>query len=107
MGGHLIASRTACPGAVGIGVISLFSILIVGRFFGELSTGRAVVVFLSPLLCWATELRVFRNRKPWHVAAVRLALVALPLAAVLFLAQRDFAKNSAEPGGAGSENYEY
>jgi hypothetical protein len=104
---RLVMSRSACPGAVGIGVVSLFGVLMLGRFFGELSTGRAVVIFLAPLLCWATEFRVLRNRKPWVVAAVRLALVALPLAAVLFLAQRDFTRNSAVPGGAGSENYEY
>lgn len=104
---RLVTSRAACPGAVGIGIVSLFGVLMLGRFFGELSTGRAVVIVLAPLLCWVTELPVFRARKPWVVAAVRLALVALPLAAVLFLAQRDFARNSAAPGGAGSENYEY
>ena len=104
---RLVASRTACPGTIGIGVVSLFGILILGRFFGELSTGRAVAIFLAPLLCWTTELPVFRNRKPWVVAAVRLALVALPLAAVLFLAQRDFAKNSAMPAGEDAESYEY
>jgi hypothetical protein len=104
---RLVTSRTACPGAVGIGVISLFGVLILGRFFGELSTGRGVAIFLAPLLCWATELPVIRTRKPWVVAVVRLALVALPLAAVLFLAQRDFAKNSAAPAGGDSESYEY
>ena len=85
----------------------MFSILILGRFFGELSTGRAVAIFLAPLLCWTTELPVFRHRKPWFVAAVRLALVAVPLAAVLFLAQRDFAKNSAMPAGEDAERYGY
>lgn len=104
---RLITSRTACSGAVGIGVVSLVGILILGRFFGELSTGRAVAIFLAPLLCWTTELRVFRNRRPWVIAAVRLALVALPLAAVLFLAQRDFAKNSAMPAGDDPGSYEY
>ena len=104
---RLIAVRNACPGAVGVGVVSLFCILILGRFFGELSTGRALIIFLAPLLCWATELPVLRNRKPWLVAAIRLSLVALPLAAVLFLAQRDFAKNSEMPAGGDSGNFEY
>jgi hypothetical protein len=104
---RLVTSRTACSGAVDIGMISVFGVLILGRFFGELSTGRAIAIFLAPLLCWATELPVLRTRKPWIVAAVRLALVALPLAAVLFLAQRDFAKNSAMPAGDDSESYEY
>jgi hypothetical protein len=104
---RLVTSRTACPGAIGIGVVSLFGVLFLGRFFGELSTGRAVAILLAPLLCWTTELPVFRNRKPWVIAAVRLALVALPLAAVLFLAQRDFAKNSAMPAGEDSGSYEH
>ena len=90
-----------------MGVLSVFSILILGRFFGELSTGRAVVIFLAPVLCWATELPAIRNRKPWLIAAVRLALVAIPLAAVLFLAQRDFARNSAATAGDDSGSYEY
>jgi hypothetical protein len=104
---RLVTARSACPGAIGIGVVSLFGILMLGRFFGELSTGRALAIFLAPLACWATELKVLRNRKPWVVAAVRLALVAVPLAAVLFLAQRDFAKNSSAPDGADPEGYEY
>lgn len=103
----LVGLLAACPGAIGLGVVSLFSILVLGRFFGELSTGRAATIFLAPLLCWATELPVIRNRKPWLVAAVRLGLVALPLAAVLFLAQRDFAKNSSAPGESDSGNFEY
>ncbi|HEY2253268.1 MAG TPA: hypothetical protein VGH74_19475 [Planctomycetaceae bacterium] len=104
---HLVAARAAGPGAIGIGVVSLFCILFLGRFFGELSTSRAVVIFVAPLLSWVSEMPKLRARKPWLVAAVRLALVALPLVAVLFLAQRDFAKNSTGPGGADSENYEY
>ena len=104
---RLVSSRTAGTGTVGIGVVSVFGILILGRFFGELSTGRAVAIFLAPLLCWATELPVFRTRKPWLVATLRLALVALPLAAVLLLAQRDFAKNSTAPARDDSESYEY
>ena len=100
----LVASRTAgsravASGALGVGLISVFGVLILGRFFGELSTGRAVVIFLAPLLCWTTELRALRDRRPWVIAAIRLALVSLPLAAVLFLAQRDFERNSAASGG--------
>src|SRR5205823_2596634 len=52
---RLVGLRAAHPGAIGIGVVSLFSILVLGRFFGELSTVRAVTIFLAPLLCCATE----------------------------------------------------
>ena len=104
---RLVTSRNVGTGAVGIGVIGLFGILVLGRFFGELSTGRALLLFLAPLLCWVTELSLFRNRKPWIVAAVRLGLVAIPLAIVLFLAQRDFARNSTVPAGDSYEGYDY
>jgi hypothetical protein len=83
------------PGAtataiVGLGVVSLFGLLFVGRYFGRLSTGSALVMLLAPLLCWVSELSCLRCRKPWVVGAARIALVAIPLAVVLLLAWRVF-----------------
>jgi hypothetical protein len=77
-------------GAIGIGVVGLFGLLFIGRYFGGLTTGRALTVFFAPLMCWATELPVLRGRKPWEVCALRLLLVAIPLVVVLALAKRDF-----------------
>jgi hypothetical protein len=77
-------------GIVGVGVVSLFSLLFIGRFFGEISTGPALTMLLAPLLCWTTELPPLRNRKPWFVASFRLALVAIPLLVVLIAAKREF-----------------
>lgn len=77
-------------GIIGVGVVSLFSLLFIGRFFGGISTGPALTMLLAPLLCWATELSTLRNRKPWFVGSVRLALVATPLLVVLIAAKRDF-----------------
>ena len=101
--------KTAPPavGVLGIGVVGLFGILILGRFFGELSTGRAIVLLITPLLCWASELPVLRARKPWVIATARLALAAVPLAVVLFLAQQDFVKNLATPTGGEYQSDEY
>lgn len=94
------------PGILGVGLVGLFGILILGRFFGELSTGRALAIFVAPLLAWGAELPVLRNRKPWQIAAVRLALVTIPLAVVLFLAQQDFARKSAATGADEYETYQ-
>jgi hypothetical protein len=94
-------------GALGIGITSLFGILILGRFFGELSTGRALVLLFAPLVCWATELPALRAQKPWVIGSVRLALASIPLAAVLFLAQRDFAKNMESTTGGEYQSDEY
>lgn len=93
--------KSAVPraGAVGIGAVGLFGILILGGFFGELSAGRAFVLFVAPLAAWASELPLLRGRKPWIIATARLALTAVPLAAVLFFAQRDFAHNMETPAG--------
>src|SRR5262245_9467831 len=68
-----------------------------GRFFGELSTGRALALFLAPLLCWVSELPIMRKRRPWVISAVQLALVAVPLVIGLGLAKRDFDRAMAEP----------
>jgi hypothetical protein len=90
----------ATEGAVGIGLVGLFGVLMMGLFFGELPTGRALALFLAPLLCWVSEFPVLRNRRPWVIAAARLGLVAVPLVVVLGLAKRDFDRDMAEPYAA-------
>jgi len=90
IGTRLIADRPSAEAAVGIGVVALFGLLFVGRFFGALSTGRALTIFLAPLLCWATETPLLRCQNHWLVTGLRLALVAVPLLVVLALAKQDF-----------------
>jgi hypothetical protein len=77
-------------GAISVATVALFGLLFVGHFFGQLSTGRALALLLAPLLCWVTELPILRHRAAWHVALLRLVLVAIPLIVVLVLAKRDF-----------------
>ncbi|MGY8770120.1 MAG: hypothetical protein ACKVH8_17020 [Pirellulales bacterium] len=99
IGGSLLFKRSdesednGMPVIIGVGVIGLFSFLFIGRYFGELTTGTALVVLLAPLLCWTTELPLLRNQKPWFVDIFHLFLVAIPLLIVLFLAKREFDKN--------------
>ena len=78
------------PAILGIGVVGLFGLLFIGRFFGRLSTGAALTMLLAPLLCWVMETSPLRHRKPWLVGTLRLLLVAIPLVAVLVLAKIDF-----------------
>jgi hypothetical protein len=75
---------------VGIGVVSLFSVLFIGRFFGGLSTVSALTIFLAPLLCWASELPYVRARSPAFRGGLRIVLVAVPLIVVLVLAKQAF-----------------
>jgi hypothetical protein len=74
----------------GVAVVALFSLLFIGVFFGRLSMGRAVTILLAPLACGFTQLAGLRRQKTWIAAAIGLLLVAIPLAAVLILAKRDF-----------------
>ncbi|MEO8496275.1 MAG: hypothetical protein ABI614_14490 [Planctomycetota bacterium] len=101
IGAGLITKRAGAavhfgsPAIVGVGIVGLFGLLFVGRFFGRLSTGGALVMLLAPLLCWMTELPLLRSRKPWLTGSLRLMLVAIPLFVVLYLAKRDFDRDMA------------
>jgi hypothetical protein len=96
-------ARPAMHGAIGIGVVGLFGLLFVAKFFAGLPTGRTLVLFLAPLLCWASELPFLRGRPPWLIGTTRLALVAIPLVVVLVLEKRDFDKHTAPLLGSGAE----
>jgi hypothetical protein len=76
-------------------VVGLFGLLFIGLYFGRLSTAAALAMLLAPLLCWATEIPILRNRSPRIVGSLRLVLVAIPLLVVLSLAKRDFDRNMA------------
>lgn len=86
----VVGVRAAPRGLVGVGVVGLFGVLFIGRFFGRLSTGAALTVWLAPLLCWATETPPLRNRPPWLKGAVCLSLAAIPLAFMLVFAKLEF-----------------
>jgi len=102
--GATAASCAGPPGdlrgsSIGIGVIGLFSVLIVGRFFGSLSTEQALILFLAPLLGWLPELPGIRKLRPWASGILRLIMVAIPLAFVLAQAQKESAKEAQEAPG--------
>ncbi|HXT59773.1 MAG TPA: hypothetical protein VN699_14140 [Pirellulales bacterium] len=94
----LIGERLEMQGAIGIGIVGLFSLLFIGRFFGGLSTASALAMFFAPLLCWATEIPALRTRKPWLVGSLRLVLVAIPLLAVFAAAKREFDRSGLAQG---------
>ena len=81
--------------AVSIGVVGLFGLLFVGRFFGGISNWQALTVFLAPLLGWITELPGLRWLGPWRTGALRVALVAIPLLILLAEAKREFDREMA------------
>lgn len=101
IGARLMAKRSVAlaqfrvPAIVGVGVVGLFGLLFLGRFFGRLSTGCTLAMLLSPLLCWVTEMPRLRHKKPWLVGSLRLVLVAIPLLVVLAAAKRNFDRDMA------------
>ena len=49
---------------LGVAVIMLYSLLLVGRFFGELTSIHGILLFVSPLLGWLPELPGLRRLSP-------------------------------------------
>jgi len=80
---------------LGVAVVGLFSLVFIGRFFGELSTGNALVFLLAPLLGWLAEIPWLKRRQPWIAWSVRSLLIASVLVTVLILAKRKFDREMA------------
>jgi hypothetical protein len=92
-------------GALGVGVVGLFSLLVVGRLFAGLTTLNAALLFAAPLLGWLPEALPGRRRVR---VALRLALAATPVVVALALAQHKFAADSARPApGVGGSLDDY
>jgi hypothetical protein len=80
-----VAKEAPPQALVGLGVVTLSSLLLIGVFFGRLPAVSAVVLFAAPQLCWLTELHWFPQRN-WLRGTVRLALTAAVIAVVLLFA---------------------
>lgn len=93
-------SRAAHPfsGAIGMGLLLFGALLVVGRFFADLGTAKALALFAAPQLGWLSELPPAGRWRPWLRGSLRVALTAGAVAAVVFVAQRKFVADSAAPG---------
>jgi hypothetical protein len=60
---------------LGVAIIGLYSLLVVGRFFGELSSTHGVLLFASPLLGWLPELHGLGRMPRWARNLCRVLLV--------------------------------
>jgi hypothetical protein len=74
-----------------------------GRFFGELTTVNAGLLFFGLLLCWLPELPYVRRLGPRLRGLLRIVLVAVPVAVALALAQQKFAADSGESAPGSKE----
>ena len=87
--------ETYLRATIGIGVIGLFSLLCIGHYFGQLTGLCAIVLFLTPLLCWISELPGLRSRPAWQKSGVRFVAVTIVLSAVASFAKQDFDRKMA------------
>jgi hypothetical protein len=92
------APQTTEP--IGVAVVLLFCLLVIGRFFGELSAVHAILLFCAPLLGWLPELPYLRRVRPWLRSLTRVVLVAVVVAVVDVDAMRTFIERSSLPAGA-------
>jgi len=77
-------------GLLGVGIISLFSLLFIGRYFGAISTVHAVVIFVAPCLAAVSLLPIVRRGKPAVARLLCLTLISVPLLIVLMQAKSQF-----------------
>jgi hypothetical protein len=90
-------------GMLGLGIVGLFALLLMGRFFGQLATPHAALLFFGTLLCWVPELPYLRRLGPWLRGLLRVLSVALPVAAAITLAQQKFVSDSARTSPGSGE----
>jgi len=95
-------------GVVGPCIVGVFSLVVVGRFFGELTSVNALLLMAAPLLCWVPELPYLCRLGPRLRGVVRLVLIAAPLAIVLSLIQNAGKADQTAPAGEepGIEDYQ-
>jgi hypothetical protein len=91
---------SARTGPLGLGVVALFCLLVMGRFFGELSTTQGVVLFCAPLVAWAAELPPLRRTPPWLRGFIGTGLVAAVVACLVYGAFKKFGQDMETPSGA-------
>jgi hypothetical protein len=92
--------------AIGIGIVALFGLLVGGRFFADLTTTHAALLFAGPLLCGATPLPIVRTWHPWLRFQPAVLATALLAAVVVFQAQREFNEKSKPPSGSDDPSIE-
>ena len=95
------ASRGVGPS--GIAVVGLFSLLVIGRFFGELSSVHAVLLLCVPLLGWLPELPQLGRLPTWVRGLVGVVLVGTAVTMILVRAQTKFDRDFRSPAAASSK----
>jgi hypothetical protein len=104
----LLTGTEDARGALGVGLIGLFAVVVAGRFFGTLTTRHAALLLVAPLLCWPPELPFVRRAWPWLRGALAVVLVAVPVGVAVTEARERFtaASRPTDPKQPTLEDYE-
>jgi hypothetical protein len=97
-----------CTGGIGVGVVGLFGLLVIGRFFGQLTTAHAALLFSAPLLCWVPVLLQIPKLPASVRGLLMLGLVGVPVSVAVTQAQEQFkqdAKTLSSPSEPTIEDY--
>ena len=81
-------------GLLSLGIVGVFSLLVVGTFFGTLRIEHALLVWFAPLLCWLPEVPLLRRLQPGVRGVLRVVLTAAPLTVAVILAWQQFVRDS-------------
>ena len=92
----VVAGPPDLKGLMGVGLVGLYSLLVIGYFFGSLKLEFAVALFSAPLLCWLPELPGIRKLSSTLRGGLRIPLTAVPLVVVVALAFQNFQKASVQ-----------
>jgi hypothetical protein len=98
-----VRSPRAVRGALGIGVVGLFALLVSGKFFAELTWRHAALLFGAPLLCWLPEMPHVSRLHPWLRAVLAAMLVSIPVTLAVTQAQKQHEEESKPKAPSGAE----
>ncbi len=84
-----------------MGVVSLFSLLVMGRFFGELTTLHGEILLAAPLLVGLSELLPRKHSSVWLRGTLAVVLTVIPIAFVMMQAREKFVEASAPAANPG------
>jgi hypothetical protein len=96
--GLKLSARGTHP--LGVAIVMLYSLLVVGRFFGELSSIHGILLLVSPLLSWLPELPGLRRLPQWGRNLTRVLLVGILVSGVVIDTVRNLSDKPASASGS-------
>jgi hypothetical protein len=90
----VLSGRPDLTAVLSLGVVGLSTLVVIGRFFGELTTAHAALLFCAPLLCWLPQLPGAGRLPAWCRGVVGVGLVSAALVLVVVQAHEKSTEDS-------------